>query len=97
MKRVAGIVTGGEVSFDINFIPKNGTHDDATGLLSTLGSLDPYGYQLTFNDAGTGTASKWEFEAFLTGFEHDEPVDGILKASVTLQINGEPTFTKGTS
>jgi hypothetical protein len=96
MKRVAGIVTGGEVSFTINFIPKNATHDDSTGILSTLGSLDPYGYKLIFNDAGGGTKSEWAFDAFLTGFEHNEPVDGILAADVTLTLNGEPIFTKGT-
>lgn len=97
MKAVAGLVTAGEVTFDVNFIPKDGTHDDSTGLLSALGSLDPYGWQLIFNDAGTGTKSQWGFDAYMVGFDHDIPVDGILKASVTLKCNGQPTFTKGTS
>jgi hypothetical protein len=97
MKRVAGIVTGGEVSFTINFIPKDATHDDSTGILSALGSLDVYGYKLVFNDAGTGTASAWTFDAFITGFEHNEPVDGILQADCTLTLNGQPVFAKGTS
>ena len=96
MKRVAGIVSGGEVSFTINFIPKDSTHDDSTGILSALGSLDPYGYKLIFNDAGAGTASAWTFDAFLTSFEHNEPVDGILQADVTLTLNGQPTFAQGT-
>jgi hypothetical protein len=97
MKRVAGIVTGGEVSFDINMIPKDATHDDSTGLLSLLGALEDHAFALVFNDAGTGTKSQWRFSGYMVGFEHDEPVDGILKASCTIQINGEPTFVKGTS
>jgi len=96
MKKVAGLVTAGEVTFDINFIPKNATHDSATGLLSLLGLQVVHGFQLLFNDAGGGTASKWEFNAYMTGFDHDIPADGILMASVTLTINGQPTFTKGT-
>jgi hypothetical protein len=97
MKRVAGIVTAGEISFEINMIPKNATHDDATGLLSLLGALDDHAFALVFNDAGTGTKSQWRFSGYMVGFEHEEPVDGILKASCTIQINGEPTFIKGSS
>jgi hypothetical protein len=97
MKRVAGIVNAGEISFDINFIPKDATHDDSTGLLSLLGVLDDHAFALLFNDAGTGTKSQWRFSGYMVGFEHDEPVDGILKASCTIQINGEPTFIQGSS
>ena len=96
MKRVAGLVSAGDVTFDVNFIPKNATHDDSTGLLSLIGLQQVTGWQLLYNDAGAGTASKWEFDAYLTGFTQDVPVDGILKSSVTLQINGQPIFTKGT-
>ena len=94
-KRVAGIVSAGEVGFGLNFIPKDATHDDSTGLLSLLGSITVTGFKLVFNDAGGGTASYWEMNAFLTGFEHDLPVDGIAAANVTLTLNGEPTFTQG--
>ncbi len=97
MKRVAGIVNAGEITFDINYIPKDPTHDDSTGVLSTVGSLAPFGYKLVLNDAGSGTASFWTMDCFMTAFEEDEPVDGILKASVTLTINGEPVFTKGSA
>lgn len=97
MKRVAGITNAGEVTFDVNFIPKDATHDGTTGLLSIAGSLVDTAFALLFNDAGTGTKSAWRFSAYLTGFDSDEPVDGILKASATLNINGEPKFLKGTS
>lgn len=96
-KRVAGIVSAGEVSFGLNFIPKEATHDDSTGVLSRLGSMTDGAFRLRFNDAGTGTRSEWRFSGYLTGFEHDLPVDGIAQANVTIQINGQPTFLQGTS
>jgi len=96
MKRVAGLVNAGTYSFDVNLIPKNSTHDNATGLLSLIGLQEVTGFKLLYNDAGAGTASYWEFDAFVTSFGEDIPVDGILKASITLTINGQPIFTKGT-
>ena len=96
MKKVAGLVTAGEITFDINFIPKNPTHGDGTGLLSLLGLQLVTGFKLLYNDAGAGTASYWEMDAYMTGFDQDVPADGILMASITLTINGQPTFTKGT-
>lgn len=96
MKKVAGLVSAGEQTFDVNFIPKNATHDDSTGLLSLIGLQQVTGWKLLYNDAGAGTASYWEFDAYMVGFNQDVPVDGILKSSITLQINGQPTFTKGT-
>lgn len=96
MKKVAGLVTAGQVTFDVNFIPKDSTHDDATGLLSLIGLQYVTWWELVFNDAGVGTPSKWDFSAYCVTFDHDIPVDGILKSSVTLEINGQPVFTKGT-
>lgn len=96
MKKVAGLVTAGEVTFDVNLIPKEATHDDSTGLLSLIGLQYTTGFQLVYNDAGAGTPSDWKLDAFCVGFDEDVPVDGILMASVTLQINGQPIFAKGT-
>lgn len=96
MKKVAGLVTAGELTFDVNFIPKDATHDDSTGLLSLIGLQYTTGWQLVYNDAGAGTASSWALDAYCVGFNQDVPVDGILKSSMTLQLNGEPVFTKGT-
>ena len=96
VKKVAGMMKAKEVTLDINLIPKDATHDGATGLLSLLGLQQVTGWQILYNDAGAGTASKWEFDAYLSGYDPDQPVDGILKASITLSVNGEPVFTEGT-
>ncbi len=96
VKKVAGMMKAKEATFDINLIPKDATHDKTTGLLSLLGLQYTTAWQLLYNDAGAGTASHWVFDAYLAGYDPDQPVDGILKASVTLGIDGEPVFTEGT-
>lgn len=96
MKRVAGIVSAGDYTFDVNFIPKDATHDDSTGLVSLLGLQYTTAWQLVYNDAAAGTSSDWVFSGYLVTFGEDIPVDGILKSSVTVKINGEPKFNKGT-
>jgi hypothetical protein len=96
MKKVAGIVTAGQLTFGCNFIPKDATHDDSTGLLSIIGLQYTTAWKVTYNDAGAGTASDWQFSAYLVGFEEDIPVDGILMSTITLEINEEPAFTQGT-
>jgi hypothetical protein len=95
MKRVAGIVSAGDYSFDVNFIPKDATHDGTTGLVSLLGLQYTTAWQLLYNDAGGGTESQWVFSAYLVTFGEDIPVDGILKSSVVLKINGQPDFIEG--
>lgn len=95
MKRVAGITSAGDYTFDVNFIPKDATHDGTTGLLALLGLQFTTAWQLVYNDAGAGTASYWVFSGYLVTFGEDIPVDGILKSSATIKINGEPKFVKG--
>ena len=95
VKKVAGMMKAKETTFDINLIPKDATHDKTTGLLSLLGLLYTTAWQLLYNDAGAGTVSEWVFDAFLVAYDPDNPVDGVLKASITLGINGEPAFTEG--
>jgi hypothetical protein len=96
MKRVAGIVSAGDYTFDVNFIPKDQTHDGTSGLVSLLGLQFTTAWQLLYNDAGSGTESQWVWSGYLVTFGEDIPVDGILKSSVTLKINGKPDFIKGT-
>lgn len=97
MQKVAGIANGGDVSFDINFLMKDATHDPTDGLLSLLGATDPTDFKLIHTDAGGFTASEWAFSAFLSGMTLNNPVDAISQASISLEINGEPVPTAGAS
>ena len=80
---------GGTVVFDVNFVPTGATHDASTGLLADLVAGTLRNFQLVFPDSGSTT---WAFAALVQDFEPGAPVKGILTASITLQISGEPTL-----
>lgn len=84
---------GGEVSFEINFIPTNATHRNIVGGLIYLfdqGILQPF--TLVWPDtAGTS----WAFSSYVTGFTPAAPHDGKLSAAVTLKVSGPVSFDLG--
>lgn len=84
---VPGIKMGGAVSFDINLIPTDGTHDQNTGLLKDFIDGTKRNFQLVFPDPGN---TVWQFAAYVLSFEPDAPVDGLLTASLTVEITGDP-------
>jgi len=86
---IQGLKDAGEVTFTINFIPTESTHNAATGLLKDYEDGTLRNFQLVFPDAGNTT---WSFAAVVTGFEPAEPIDDKLAADVTLKISGQPTL-----
>lgn len=82
---VVTLLDAGEVTFDVNFIPTDASHQ---GLLSDLQARAKRNFQLVFPDGTT-----WTFAAYVTGFEPDAPVGGKLSASVTLKVTGQPTLS----
>lgn len=88
-ERVGTLLDAGEVSFDLNFLPTHATHNPTTGLIADMVNRVKRNFQLVFPDAGSTT---WSFTALVTGFEPDEPVEGKLTASVTLEVTGQPTL-----
>ncbi len=88
-EHIGTILNGGEVTFDINYGPVDGTHDESTGLISVMNARTLNNFQLIFPDSGTTT---WSFAALVTGFEPSAPVDGALTASVSMLISGKPAI-----
>lgn len=86
---IGTLLDGGEVSFDINFLPTETTHGYASGLLKDMVNKTVRNFQIVFPDAASTT---WTFAALITGFETSEPVGDQLSASVTLKITGQPTL-----
>ena len=89
---VPGIKMGGQVMFDINLIPTEATHDETTGLLKDFIDGTKRNFQLVFPDTANTT---WQFAAFVLSFEPDAPVDGLLTASLTVEITGDPAPSFG--
>lgn len=86
---IATLKDGGEISFDINYITTDGTHDPTTGLLNDFEDGTLRNFQLVFPDTGSTT---WTIPSIVTGFEPAAPVDGALIASITLKVSGQPTL-----
>lgn len=84
---VPGIKMGGQVTFDINLIPDEATHDHVTGLLKDFIDGVKRNFQLVFPD---DAATVWQFAGFVLNYEPSAPVDGLLTASLTVEITGDP-------
>jgi len=87
---VGTLLSAGEVTFDLNFVPTEATHNPSTGLIADLKNRVKRSFKLVFPDAG---ATTWAFSALVTGFEPGEPVEGSLAAAVTLRVTGQPVLS----
>lgn len=84
---VATILSGGEPSFEINWIPSSATHDETTGLLYSILNRVKKNWKIVLPN----TAKTFSFAAYVTGFKGIEPVKGKLKAEIKLKISGAVT------
>jgi hypothetical protein len=85
--KVATLLDGGEVSFDINYDSTDATHGDGTtGLEEDLIARQVRNFRLITTDTG---AAQLDFAAYITQFERQEPVAGLNRVSVTLSITGQ--------
>ena len=86
---IGTILSGGEVTFDCNWIPGNATQSYAAGLLKDMVNRTLRNFQLVIPAASNVT---WSFSAYVTKFPPDLPVKGAQRVSVTLKISGYPTL-----
>jgi len=85
---IQGLVDGGEVSVDMNFLPNDSTQDDTAGLVSKLlGDTAATNFQMVFSST---VASTWTFAGLVTSFEMTAPIDDRMTASVTIKLSGIP-------
>ncbi len=85
---VGTILSGGEVTFPINFLPSDATHDAATGLQADMVGRTKRNFRIVYPDPG---GSGYQFKALVTGFKPKAPVKGKLSADVKLKISGPVT------
>lgn len=85
---IASLIDGGEVSFPINWIPTDPTHDDSTGLKSVLDARAVRHWKLVYPDS-----TEDAFSALLTKFARKAPVADKLSADITLKVSGEPNWS----
>lgn len=80
---------GGEVTLDLSFIPTNAQQGYGSGLILDLTAKTVRNFQLVFND---GIPTTWPFAAMVTGFKATAMVAGVLTATATLRLTGQPTL-----
>lgn len=83
---ISGLREGGEVTFDINYIPTDTTH---TALIAQFNADTAGSWTLVWPDT---SATKYSFSGILNGFEPTGVVDGKLTASITIKITGAINF-----
>lgn len=84
-----GLLDAGEVSFTVNFMPGNATHDEATGLIAEWLSRNVSNWKLVWP---TTPAEAVGFKAGVTGIDFSAPTDEQLSADITLKVSGLPDF-----
>ena len=88
-EHIGTILNGGEISFELNWLPGNATQSFSAGLLKDMVGRTKRNFQLVVPAA---TSLTWAFAALVTAFEPDLPVKGSQKASITLLLSGKPTL-----
>lgn len=85
-----GLKNAGDVTFSINYIPTNSTHNAAAGVVADFANDTTNDtWTIVFPDSG---ATTWTFPAFVSKFSPKAPVDGKLAADITLKVTGQPTL-----
>jgi len=86
---INGLKDAGSITFDINYLPTDGTHNAATGLLGEYDNGTTRAYALVFSDPST---TSWTFNGVVIGFEVAAAIDEVLISSIELKISGAPTL-----
>jgi len=81
---ISGLIDGGEVSFEMNFIPGSPSDARIFELLNLpAGVSRRRACRISFP-----TGRTWFFDAEITGYEPDVPFDDAMTATVTLKVSG---------
>lgn len=89
-EKIGGLKDGGDLTFSVNFILGNATHNAATGLLSAFaGSTSPPfdEWEVVFPDVSNTT---WTVYGPITGFTTGATIDDKLQAEITVSLSGAP-------
>jgi predicted secreted protein len=84
-EKLAGLNDNGQLSFECNFLPANTQH---AALRTAKENGTVVSVKIVFTDT---TSTTWTFSALVTGLAVSGSVDGVVKASITLEISGSIT------
>ncbi len=86
---IAGLIDGGEISINMNYLPQNATHKLILTDLQLASASATKAYTMTLTDTGASviTASMFVKSIKITG-----AVAGVLTIAVSFKITGPVTF-----
>lgn len=91
-EKVPTLKDGGDVTFELNWDPRDGTHDMTTGLGAKVEADEPTNFQLIYARVGF----QWNFAGYVTAFGPvSAAVAGLLTAPVTIAVTGKPQLVTG--
>lgn len=92
---VNGLLNGGNVDFELNFVPTEGTHDFATGLGADFesGVIRDFAIEIPDGAMAGGGATYYLFSAIVETFELGFDIDNVVTATVSLKVAGQPDFS----
>jgi hypothetical protein len=82
-------IDAGQVTFELNFMPTDPTHNVGLGLLRNLTLREFKRFQLWFPSP---FLVDYQFSGWVTNVKISLPVKGLIKASVTVDVDGEVTL-----
>lgn len=83
------ILSGGEPSFKLNWLPTHATQNETTGVLAALLNRTKKNWKIVL----PGTVKTFAFSAYVTKFEGSAPTKGKLASTMTLKITGAVTVS----
>ncbi len=86
---IEGASDGGELTFEVNLLPADPTHDSSTGLISAW-KAGKKNWKIVLPDAG---AFQFDFAAILTSFNPSGDPASAMRTAVTLKVISDVTFT----
>jgi predicted secreted protein len=87
MEFIGGLKDGGELSIDINYDPRQSTHD----LDDDFDDSEPRAYQIVLLP-GTADEYTWSINGVMTGLGDEFPYDDKMGRSLTIKVSGKPTL-----
>lgn len=86
---IAGLIDYGEAGFELNWTPGDAT--DAL-LRTILLEDEPRAWRFTFAVTGSPSTVTCTFDAFLTNYQPQAPMDDKMTGSISLKVTGAPVW-----
>lgn len=87
MEFIGGLKDGGEISVDLNYDPRETTHE----LDDDFDDSEPRNYQIILLP-GSADEFTWSIAGVMTGLGDEFPYDDKMARTVTIKVSGKPTL-----